>query len=195
MSYSPNMPLATDDPSVSQGQLLTNFAQLNTIFNTDHVTYDALADNGEHLQVTINTVLGAAPGLGTPKASLFTMADANGSSQLFFENFDVPGAANVNRQMTNLPLVAYANAGTAGGAGSYIDTPWGLRIFWLLTNAFAGNATIIVPAGSGTFLNYQITPNTATASTCGCVVQNATTLTAGNTNNQSLRVLILMQLP
>lgn len=188
------IPEATDDPAVSQSQLKTNFTALNTIFGEDHVELVASADNGEHTKVTFNDVLAAAPNLGTPKASLFPMADSDGTTQLFFENFDTLTTANILRQMTNLPSVAYANGGTAGGSGNYIDTPWGFRVFWLLTNSFSGNRTIVLPAGSGTIVTYQFTPNTANGSATGGVTTGALTITAGNPNAQELRALIITKL-
>lgn len=189
MTFLPNIPQAADDPAVSQGQIQTNFQQLEAVFDVDHVPYTSGigAGAGYHDRVVFNAVA-APPALG-PRSALHTALSA-GFAELFFQNGN-----NVDRQMTNLVITTAANAGTSGGNISYIDTPWGLRFLWGLTNAFGGTATIVVPAGSGTFLSYSLTPNVAPGSTFGCVVQNATTLTAGNTNNQSLRYFIIMQLP
>jgi len=48
MSFNANIPLSTDDPSVSQGQILTNFQQLDTIFGNNHITFTAGSNNGKH---------------------------------------------------------------------------------------------------------------------------------------------------
>lgn len=50
MTYNPNIPQATDIISQSQGQILTNFNQANTIFDVDHITFDAVAaaNRGKH---------------------------------------------------------------------------------------------------------------------------------------------------
>lgn len=48
MSYSPNIPQAKDDMSNSQGDLLTNFGQLNTQFGINHVAFDGGANAGKH---------------------------------------------------------------------------------------------------------------------------------------------------
>lgn len=55
MSYNPNIPQATDRPSVSQGQFLTNFQQLNTVFSNDHVAFNnaTVANRGKHKKVTL----------------------------------------------------------------------------------------------------------------------------------------------
>lgn len=48
MTFNAAIPQSTDDPSVSQGQILTNFSQLNTQFSVNHIALTAGADNGKH---------------------------------------------------------------------------------------------------------------------------------------------------
>jgi hypothetical protein len=123
MVYLPNIPQPTDDPATqSQAQFLENFQQLDTQFGFDHIAFSAGADNGEHVKVTFNDV-SADPGLASPKASCYTKADAGGSTQLFYENFDVVAGANVRRQLTNLTV-------TQAGTNYGITTPWGLIQNW-----------------------------------------------------------------
>jgi len=188
LTYLPGIPNAGDRPSQSQGQLLTNFTALNTVFGVDHLAFNAV-DGGEHTQVTFNNII-ADPGLAAPKASLYTKTVA-ADSQLFFENFDVGGAVNVIRQMTNLTLNAFVNGGTALGNGQYIDTPWGLRIIWGITAAFSGNRTVICPAGTLSTLAAQATAHDAGSPTNGIVGTGATTLTIGNPNVVSVNYLML----
>ncbi len=54
MSYNPSIPQADDLISESQLAIQTNFSQLNTIFEKDHVEYDnaTTADRGKHKQST-----------------------------------------------------------------------------------------------------------------------------------------------
>jgi hypothetical protein len=54
MSYTPNIPQATDDPSASQPLILANFQQLNSQYGTagDHVPFTASSNNGTHNKVT-----------------------------------------------------------------------------------------------------------------------------------------------
>lgn len=61
--YNPNIPQASDLVSNSQGQLLTNFSQLNTQFGVDHSAFEAGGSNGTgfHNQVTFPTAVVAAP--------------------------------------------------------------------------------------------------------------------------------------
>ncbi len=51
-TYLPNIPLASDDLSTSQADLLGNFQALNTIYGTDHYPFsDTSADQGFHKKV------------------------------------------------------------------------------------------------------------------------------------------------
>ena len=129
MSYVPTIPKDTDQPTLSQGQMLTNFGQLNTLFDIDHVTFDdaTVADRGEHNKITFNDVLGADPGVVDPKCKLYTKNDAATKRQLFFQNPDLIS------QLTNLTVVT---VGTNYG----VTTPWGLIINWGSTIIAGGSA-------------------------------------------------------
>lgn len=140
MTYSPNIPQATDVPSQSQGQLLTNFTALNTVFAVDHLAFNAV-DGGEHQQVTFNSVI-ADPNLAAPKCSLYIKTVA-GSSQLFFEN--VMAAVNVQRQITNLTITTVGtNNGVRTAAGLVFNWGTGVCVGGILTVTFA------VPFTAGT---------------------------------------------
>lgn len=52
MTYTPNIPQATDDPSQSQPLILSNFNQLNIQFSKDHVPLTSTSNNGKHEQTT-----------------------------------------------------------------------------------------------------------------------------------------------
>ena len=120
MTFNPNIPQAGDVPSLSQGQLLTNFTALNTVFGVDHLAFNAV-DGGEHQQVTLNSVI-ADPGLADPKCSLYIKTVA-GDSELFFEKYDNAAAANLVQQMTNLTV-------TTVGTNYGYTTPWGQIVNW-----------------------------------------------------------------
>lgn len=53
MTYNPNIPLASDLISTSQGQLLTNFSQADTAFGVDHVPFSVVANQGKHRKETL----------------------------------------------------------------------------------------------------------------------------------------------
>jgi hypothetical protein len=53
MVYQPNIPLSTDKQRISQGDINTNFNDLDTIFDVDHVKFsDATGDAGKHEATT-----------------------------------------------------------------------------------------------------------------------------------------------
>jgi len=52
MAYNQNIPQATDDPSVSQAQLLGNFLAIKQLVDVNHGTFSA-ADEGKHKYVTL----------------------------------------------------------------------------------------------------------------------------------------------
>lgn len=55
MVYNDNIPQPQDPLSVSQGDILENFKQLNIIYGTDHIAYDSPVDVGKHKTVTYVT--------------------------------------------------------------------------------------------------------------------------------------------
>lgn len=191
MTFNPNIPQLSDRPAISVGQFQANWNKLNNDFNVDHIAFTASSGNGEHTKVTFNNVI-ADPGLVNPKASLYIKTVA-GDSELFFQKYHVATLSNITRQMTNLTRVFFANGGTAGGTGEYIDTPWGLRFIWGLTNNFNATATVICPAGTIVISTFQVTANTATGTpiTIGALPTGPTTLTIGNNNLASVRYFII----
>lgn len=160
MVFNSAIPQPGDSPATdSQAQLLENFAQLNSQFGTagDHVAFTAGADNGMHKQISLNGVI-ADPGLPDPQASLYLKTIA-GDSHLFFENFDVGGAANVIRQMTGLAIPNLVNAGTAGGSLYRIDFPIGVTVYAGVTNLMTGNRTVTFPVAYTALFTSQATPH------------------------------------
>lgn len=137
MSYNPNIPQPTDRPSASQAQLLANFQQLNTIFDAEHITFNATDDNGEHKKISLNAPLGADPNLPDPKASVYTKTVA-GDSELFYEKYNNTTTANEVRQITNLPIT---NGVRFGGTQYTWLSPWGMRFTSGITGVFTGSIT------------------------------------------------------
>ena len=120
MTFDPNIPLATDLISNSQGDILTNFTQLNTQFGIDHVAFYTGSGNGDgtHKQITFNTPR-LDPVLAGDDSMVYSKT-VSGVTQLFFANATT--AAQVS------------STGTAANPGT-ITIPGGLTI------AF-GNASI-----------------------------------------------------
>lgn len=55
MTFDPTKPQSTDFISDSQPVLLSNNQQLNTVFDVDHLTYNASANRGKHKKVTLRS--------------------------------------------------------------------------------------------------------------------------------------------
>jgi hypothetical protein len=114
MPYHPNIPLSTDDPTISQGDLLDNFGALAAQFGLNHVSLTAGANQGYHTQVWFAAPLGADPNLTAPQSSVYTKTITN--SELFFQNTNIASGVS---QLTNLVVSSVGN-----NFGFY--TPWGL---------------------------------------------------------------------
>ena len=61
MVYLPTIPAANDKPAQSQSEIQENFTQLNSQFLTEHVAFNAAADNGQHKFVTLRRSAGVVP--------------------------------------------------------------------------------------------------------------------------------------
>ncbi len=68
--YNPSVPQSTDRPSISQGQLLANFSELNTIFAINHVTFNATTNAGKHTYVAM--IAQAAPATAAGEGAAYT---------------------------------------------------------------------------------------------------------------------------
>lgn len=132
MVYFANIPQATDKPSQSQAQIASNFSDLDTVFNDNHIGFSQADDRGEHRKVTFNSII-ADPAEADPKATLYTKT-IGGDSELFYEKYDNAAAANLVSQMTG---IATTNTGT----NYSFDPPWDLEIrFGTFVCATAGTA-------------------------------------------------------
>lgn len=93
MTYTPGIPNSPDNISVSQGQIKTNFQQLETIFDNDHYTWDDAtfggAYRGYHRQVYFPLPSVGDPALGGLSSVFYSKIDPNDTLariQLYFEN-------------------------------------------------------------------------------------------------------------
>lgn len=142
MTYNPNIPQATDNISVDQPKILTNFSQANTLFGLDHFSFNnaTVANRGLHQQVTFPTPLGAAPTPSNPEGILYPLADPNDTSsrtQLYFKN------GSTSFQVTN----RFTNSGSG-----YSMMPGGIIFMWgIETSITSGTHTVTFP----TISNYN----------------------------------------
>lgn len=88
MTYSPNIPAAGDRPSQSQSQIQTNFSQLNTIFDVNHVPFNdpTVANRGKHKVVTVQRQA-SAPSITGSDAAYYTRSPGiSPTAGPFFKN-------------------------------------------------------------------------------------------------------------
>lgn len=116
MSFNPNIPQSSDIPSQSQGQILTNFQQLNTVFDVDHVPFnDATAVNrGKHDQSTY-IELSVDPATLADEVSFYSK-DSGGNSRLFMRQ----ESSGTVIQMSGEDPVNAASSGSTFLAGGLI---------------------------------------------------------------------------
>ena len=148
--YNDSIPQPAELISVSQGEILTNFTQLNAQFGGktpttggDHDGFNNGSGNGSgmHNQVTFHANQ-AAPSLtrnGIGGVSGLYVNTVGGLSQLFFQN------ASQNLQLTGV-LSATKNPG-------YITLPGGFIIQWNELGISGSTATFTYPFAYSTFFS------------------------------------------
>lgn len=129
MSYNPDIPQANDDPSQSQGQILSNFQTLNTFLSQNHVPLND-GDQGKHafLQMPEQS---SDPATAANEAALYCKeydVDGLGTlvSTLFFRN-ESNGAVTTFGGPSSLAIPGYA----------YL--PGGLLVQWNRVAASSGS--------------------------------------------------------
>lgn len=82
MTFNPNIPQPNDFISASQAQIQTNFSQLETIFDVNHVTFDdaAAVDRGKHRHAAFIEV--TDPATAANEIAVYCK-DVAGSSRMF----------------------------------------------------------------------------------------------------------------
>jgi len=170
MAYNSNIPQATDQLSVSQGQILANFQEIATAFNLNHGPFNSgLGIEGMHafVQMPISATplataagqvgLYAAQNSLTSKPELFFQRD----SQLAGTGFPISatGSAVIGGNTVNyayLPsgvIIKYGSAQT-GAAGQTtinlngVGVPAYATNFWVTTSAGINTAGPLLPANA-----------------------------------------------
>jgi len=164
MTFNPNIPQATDRPSDSQAQLLANFQQLNTIFDVDHVTFNASSNNGKHNKSSY-VVSGADPATPAGEGAVYTKAV--GARTEAFYRYPPNGAVT---QLTYLKAWVSFDGTTGAIQSSYNVTN-------VVRNA-AGDYTINFTTALGN-ANYVVNVSTFTNAANGAFAGPTTR----NTNN------------
>lgn len=132
MSFTPNKPQSTDDPTDSQVILLNNFGKMNADFQINHSALTSASKQGFHSQINFPKSIAADPDLAATVSSLYPK-DINAISELFFQN----GATSADvKQLTGL-------VNNAVGTNFTFITPFGFTI--QCGRATGGTATFAVP--------------------------------------------------
>jgi hypothetical protein len=126
MVYNPNIPAAGDKLRVSQGQILENFSQADTLFDVDHVKFsDTTGDAGKHTATTFvnrtDKALTIPPTTSAQELAFYVKDDAAGTPRIFYQEPDSAGAGA--EQQLSGSIVKLANGET--------PLPGGLSMKWI----------------------------------------------------------------
>lgn len=162
MAYNENIPQASDNPSQSQGQMLDNFQEISTAFNTNHGNFNS-ANQGKHsfLQMPEQS---SAPATSANEGGLYTQ-EATGTTQLFWRN----ESNGTEQQVTNTSPTTVGN----NRHWNFSDGQQ-MRLGVVVHNGTATDITFSSPFSNLAYI-VQITPLGAAALITGANVQNLTT--------------------
>lgn len=176
--WQPNIPHATDQINVSQGDIQGNFQALDPILN------------GVTNFATIFTTLGATPTTSASQLSIFAADDSSSVPQLFIgppstgTPINITGSAQATNGWTRLPSNILIKWGTTTAAVNTLGTvtfpvsssvPVFSSIFYVSAcQTFAAGPTTStlntsVSAGNFTTTTFQVWPNATTAPLTGTI--------------------------
>lgn len=163
MTYNPSIPQGTQNLSASQVAMLTNFTQLNTIFDTNHYTWNdaTTANRGKHRKIDFPVPESANPS-PTGDASAIYAKLVSGVAQAFFAN-------SSGVQQLSLPTISSSGSNYGVTLGNGLILNFGLSP----SVSSGGNATITyaVPFTTSTYsavatsfdqdgrMNLSVSPN------------------------------------
>lgn len=113
LTYYNNIPQPTDQPSVSQPQILTNFASIQSLVDQDHIDF-AATNAGKHNQVTfpLNSNSPTPPTFLSGEIGLYSLLGSTGVNELYITK-NVGGGGSAS-----LPLTASTLSVTAAPAAA-----------------------------------------------------------------------------
>jgi hypothetical protein len=149
MSYDPNKPIVTDSPAYDVAQIQTNFAEIKTLIDVNHVDFD-LSGAGKHSIVHFPNL---TPTSGTiPAATLSNeYAMYSTSAGLFIR----PPSQSAGPQTPSLDVNITSPAGQT--ANGWTVLPSGLKMRWGKGLATCNAYTAVTYATSG-FPGFASTP-------------------------------------
>ena len=135
MPYDTNIPRATDNLNVSQGDIQGNFLTANTVMGINHYPFTDATIGGKHKFVDM-PILAALPSIAAGDGGLYTKT-VSSQSQLFY-------AADGNITEYQMTRVIPASVGTFAIANGWTFLPGGILMQWG-TNTSASGSTITFP--------------------------------------------------
>jgi len=179
MVYLSTIPQSTDRPSQSQAQILSNFIDLDLVFDVDHVTFSATADRGAHNQLTM-LESAAAPATGADRGMVYTLDNGDNRTELYYRYDN--GALGNSKELPLSCMKAFATFTNAAapvvssgynvasvtritGADAYV---FNITFTDALTSAAPGTATTYIVVAlremtstpSNDYFRYTATTNT-----------------------------------
>lgn len=136
--YQNNIPAANDELSVSQGDILTNFASIQSIIEVNHNTF-ADTDAGKHKWITFPTQAAIPPAgsaFSATEIGLFN-AVSNGQQELFVNKTSSVGPVTSNVPFTRSTFST--NPTPLALSNGYTYLPSGLILQWGQYSQAAGS--------------------------------------------------------
>lgn len=185
MTFNPNIPQPTDTLSVSQGELLTNDTQLNTVFNVDHVAFDdaTVANRGKHTSSTLRD-FGGDP---TPAAGEGTIYSNTVGARI--ESFYRYPSSGPITQLTWIKAWCTFNGDGAIGATAIIDSYNVASINKLNNTNFS--ITYTTALGNANYAVFGSATTTTVRIGAGSLTVNAVTVVANGVSPGYMSVLII----
>ena len=139
MSYDPNIPQASDDPSVSQGEILQNFQTIGSNFGVNHVALGAVSNPGKHKFVEMPNQSVIPGSLISGEGTLYTKAVST-ISQAFW----TPDNSGNEYQMTRNIAADFASFGGVSNPG-WTFLPGGLLLQYGFVATPGNSGTVNLP--------------------------------------------------
>ena len=163
MAYNNNIPQPNDDLSVSQPQILANFAEIATAFNLNHVAFNATGE-GKHAFVEMPNQNAAPPTTIAGEVGLYcNTSTATTFPELFFIKNN--GGASVPPPLNNAN--GYVITGSNYTSPGWTRLPSGILLKWgtfvssLSTDTLIFDASTSNPAFANCY-NVQLTSTSTT---------------------------------
>lgn len=156
-SYVPNIPQPTDNLSDSQGDILTNFQSLDTIFAKNHFAFsNSTSNNGKHnfVQFPKRTVI--PPGLISGDGTVYSKT--SGETELFYTpdntgneyQMSITDTAKFSLFATNTPYVSPVDF------GGWTFLPGGIILNYGTSRTVSGTQTITFAKSTATLLSVTV---------------------------------------